>query len=136
MPYRAAAACGPHSISTDPCCAASTSSSIEDDVRWLGKILGRHAISMCCRSELLDPAIEALGEAEQLAPLLASLAVKKASAYEQVSEALVSARYRYLLIDLCALGHADDLGRAGAERPRPRPAAFGIGFECPVQGAS
>ena len=52
-----------------------------------------------------------------MAPLLASLAVKKAGAYEQVSDALISARYRYLLIDLCALGHADDLGRAGADAP-------------------
>ena len=90
---------------------------IEDDVRWLGKILGAARDLDVLQVELLEPAIEALGEAEQLAPLLASLAVKKAGAYEQVSDALISARYRYLLIDLCALGHADDLGRAGADAP-------------------
>jgi triphosphatase len=33
------------------------------------------------------------------------------------SEALASARYRHLLIDLCGLGHADDLGKAGKDGP-------------------
>ena len=90
---------------------------IEDDVRWLSRILGAARDLDVLQIELLEPAIEALGEAEKLAPLLASLTVKKANAYEQVSEALVSARYRYLLIDLCALAHRNDLGRSGANAP-------------------
>ena len=90
---------------------------IEDAVRWLGRILGSARDLDVLQTDLLDPAIEALGEAQQLAPLLASLAAKKAAAYEQVSEALASARYRHLLIDLCALGHANDLGKAGENAP-------------------
>jgi len=46
-----------------------------------------------------------------------SLETKKADAYAHVGEALASARYRHLLIDLCALGHADDLGKSGDNRP-------------------
>jgi inorganic triphosphatase YgiF len=85
---------------------------VEETVRWLGKILGAARDLDVLQTELLDPAIAALGEAEQLAPLLATLAAKKAAVYERVSEALNSARYRHLVIDLCALAHADDLGKA------------------------
>jgi triphosphatase len=52
-----------------------------------------------------------------LAPLMASLQANKADAYARVGEALASARYRHVLIDLCALGHADDLGKSGEDRP-------------------
>ena len=34
-----------------------------------------------------------------------------------MGEALSSPRYRHLLIDLCALGHADDLGKAAEDGP-------------------
>ena len=85
---------------------------IENAVRWLGKILGVARDLDVLKIELLDPAIEALGEAQQLVPLLANLAAQKATAYEQVSEALTSVRYRHLLIDLCALAHADEIGKA------------------------
>jgi CHAD domain-containing protein len=34
-----------------------------------------------------------------------------------VSEALASTRYRHLLIDLCALAHADDVGKRQADGP-------------------
>ena len=94
---------------------------IEDAVRWLGKVLGTARDLDVLRADLLDPAIEALGEAEQLAPLIDNLEARKVSAYQAVGEALASARYRHLLIDLCALGHADDLGKSpgksGEERP-------------------
>jgi triphosphatase len=59
----------------------------------------------------------ALADAESLAPLLASLAEKKGDAHRQVSEVLASARYRSFLIDLCALGHAEDLGKTGDGAP-------------------
>jgi inorganic triphosphatase YgiF len=90
---------------------------VEETVRWLGKILGAARDLDVLQTELLDPAIAALGEAEHLAPLLATLAAKKAAAYERVSEALGSARYRHLVIDLCALAHADDLGKAKENGP-------------------
>ncbi|HKA79545.1 MAG TPA: CYTH and CHAD domain-containing protein [Xanthobacteraceae bacterium] len=91
---------------------------IEDGVRWLGKVLGTARDLDVLQAELLEPASEALGAAEQLAPLMASLQAKKAGAYAEVGEALASARYRHFLIDLCALAHADDLGKSGADSPR------------------
>jgi triphosphatase len=91
---------------------------IEDDVRWLGKILGTARDLDVLQAELLEPASNALGAAEPLAPLMASLEAKKASAYGEVGEALASARYRHFLIGLCALAHADDLGKTGEGRPR------------------
>ncbi len=90
---------------------------IKDGVRWLGRMLGEARDLDVLRTEILDPAIAALGNAEPLAPLLASLAEKTGDAYRQVSEALTSARYRSFLIDLYALGHADDLGKAGDGAP-------------------
>ena len=90
---------------------------IEDAVRWLGKILGAARDLDVLETELLNPAIEALGNADHLAPLLASLSVKKAKAYDQVTQALASARYRCLLIDLYALGHADDLRKNREDGP-------------------
>jgi hypothetical protein len=58
---------------------------IQGVVRSLGTILGAARDLDVLQTELLDPAIGALGEAEHLAPLLASLAAKKAEAYQQVS---------------------------------------------------
>jgi triphosphatase len=88
----------------------------EDGVRWLGKILGQARDIDVLQTELLEPAIAALGEAEHLAPLMATLERRKADAYRMVSEALSSLRYRHLLIDLYALGHADDLGKRDGDR--------------------
>jgi CHAD domain-containing protein len=90
---------------------------IEDAVRWLGKVLGTARDLDVLRADLLDPAIEALGDAEQLAPLIDNLEARKAVAYQAVGEALGSARYRHLLIDLCALGHADNLGKSPNKSP-------------------
>src|SRR5262249_1314885 len=90
---------------------------IEDGVRWLGKILGTARDLDVLQAELLEPAIAAVGEAEQLAPLMESLKARKADAYKLVSEALASARPRPLLIELCALGYADDLGKPGSDGP-------------------
>jgi inorganic triphosphatase YgiF len=90
---------------------------IEGAVRWLGKILGTARDLDVLQTELLEPAIAALGEAKHLAPLMQRLAARKAEAYQAVREALASARYRHLLIDLCALAHADDIGRARKKRP-------------------
>ena len=90
---------------------------IEDDVRWLGRILGAARDLDVLQTELLEPAITALGEAEHLAPLMENLKARKVDAYKLVREALESARYRHLLIELCALGYADDLGKASTDRP-------------------
>jgi len=84
---------------------------IEQAVRWLGKILGTARDLDVLQADLIEPAVTALGEAKQLAPLMDSLQARKADAYGLVGEALASARYRHLLIDLCALGYADDLGK-------------------------
>ena len=86
---------------------------IDEEVRWLGRILGAARDLDVLKTELLEPAIAALDEAKQLAPLMATLEAKKAEAYRGVAEALGSARYRHLLIGLCALGHADDLSKSG-----------------------
>jgi inorganic triphosphatase YgiF len=90
---------------------------VVDTARWLGKILGAARDLDVLQIELLDPAIETLGEAEQLAPLQVSLAAKKTAAYERVSEALSSTRYRHFLIDLCAAGYANDLGKTAEHGP-------------------
>jgi triphosphatase len=89
---------------------------IEDGVRWLGKILGAARDLDVLQTELLQPAIEALGEEQHLAPLMANLEAKRAAAHEKVAEALVSSRYRHLLIDLNALGYAGDFGKSGDNR--------------------
>ena len=86
---------------------------IDEEVRWLGRILGAARDLDVLQTELLEPAIAALGEEKQLAPLMVTLAARKAEAYRGVAEALESARYRHLLIELCALGHADDLSKSG-----------------------
>ena len=90
---------------------------VAESVRWLGKILGTARDLDVLQIELLDPAIETLGEGEQLAPLLVNLNTRKSAAYAQVGEALSSPRYRHLLIDLCALRHADDLGKVAEDGP-------------------
>jgi inorganic triphosphatase YgiF len=90
---------------------------IDAAVRWLGKILGAARDLDVLRAELLEPAIAALGEGEHLAPLMETLEARKAQAYRAVREALSSARYRHLLIDLCALAHADDVARARKKQP-------------------
>jgi triphosphatase len=88
---------------------------IDEAVRWLGKILGTARDLDVLQADLLAPAIAALGEAELLAPLIDTLEARKTAAYAGVSEALASARYRHLLIDLCALAHADDVGKRQAD---------------------
>ena len=86
---------------------------IDEEVRWLGRVLGTARDLDVLQAELLEPAIAALGEEKQLAPLMVTLEARKAEAYRGVADALGSARYRQLLIALCALGHADDLSKAG-----------------------
>ena len=92
---------------------------IEDEVRWLSKVLGSARDLDVLQADLLEPAIEALGESEQLAPLMSGLQKKKAVAYAAVGAALASARYRHFLIDLCAFGHGDyhDLSKSEDARP-------------------
>ncbi len=103
---------------------------IDEEVRWLGRILGAARDLDVLQTELLEPAIAALGEKKQLAPLMITLAARKAEAYRGVTEALESARYRHLLIELCTLGHADDLSksgeRAGLDRPLPELASAAL----------
>jgi triphosphatase len=85
---------------------------IDEEVRWLGGVLGSARDLDVLKSELLEPAIAALGEEKQLAPLMVTLEARKAEAYRDVAEALGSARYRHLLIALCAFGHAEDLSKS------------------------
>ena len=87
---------------------------IDEEVRWLGRILGAARDLDVLQAELLEPAIAALGEEKQLAPLMATLAAKKEPRPTAAwPRPWTSARYRHLLIALCALGHADDLSKAG-----------------------
>ena len=51
---------------------------IDDDVRWLGKILGTARDLDVLQTELIAPAMESLGEGEDLAPLLANLSARRA----------------------------------------------------------
>jgi inorganic triphosphatase YgiF len=88
---------------------------IENEVRELGRILGTARDLDVLQTDLLEPAITALGETEQLAPLMAGLEAQKAVAYAQVRAALSSPRYRHLLVDLCALGNRDDIGTSGQD---------------------
>lgn len=80
-------------------------------VTWIGRVLGTARDLDVLLAELLRPAVEALGEAEQLAPLVARIEARRGEAYQAVNEALSSSRYRHLLIELCALGHSHDLGK-------------------------
>ncbi len=90
---------------------------INEAVGWLGKVLGSARDLDVLQTELLEPAVEALGEGEQLAPLMAKLDASKVETYDVVREALSSSRYRHLLIDLCALGHSNDFGRRAEGAP-------------------
>jgi inorganic triphosphatase YgiF len=90
---------------------------IESAVRSLGMILGAARDLDVLQTELLEPAIQALGEADHLTPLMATLAARKSQAYRQVSEALGSPDYRRFLIELCALAYAEDLGKVRHDAP-------------------
>jgi inorganic triphosphatase YgiF len=82
-------------------------SPIDAEVRWLGNVLGQARDLDVLRTDLLEPAINALGETDQLAPLMQRLEENRARAYGSVAEALSSSRYRHFLIDLCAFGYGD-----------------------------
>ena len=97
---------------------------IEGEVRWLGKVLGSARDLDVFQDELLQPAVDALGEPEHLAPLIVELESRRKAAYAAVNEALSSSRYRHFLIDLFAYGHAanrdlfkSEFAKGGAERP-------------------
>ena len=64
---------------------------IDEEVRWLGRVLGTARDLDVLQAELLEPAIAALGEEKQLAPLMVTLEARKAEAYRGVAEALGSA---------------------------------------------
>jgi inorganic triphosphatase YgiF len=103
---------------------------IDAEIRWLAKILGTARDLDVLQTELIEPAMESLGDGEDLTPLLKNLAGKKAAAYAQVGEALGSERYRHLLIDLCALGYDGTIAKAdrkaGLEQPLERFAATAL----------
>jgi triphosphatase len=86
---------------------------LSEAVGWLGKVLGVARDLDVLQTELLQPAADSLGEAEQLTPLMAGVEARRKEAYKVVSEALASSRYRHLLIELCAIGHSQDLGKRG-----------------------
>jgi len=97
---------------------------IETEVRWLGKVMGAARDLDVFQTELLQPAIDALGKPEHLAPLIAELDRRRKAAYAAVNEALSSSRYRHFLIDLCAYGYAGDadlfksgFAKSGADHP-------------------
>ena len=90
---------------------------LSEAVGWLGKVLGAARDLDVLQSELLQPAVDALDEAEQLAPLIARVEQRRNEAYKAVSEALASSRYRHLLIELCAIGHSQDFGKRGEGAP-------------------
>jgi CHAD domain-containing protein len=90
---------------------------VGEGIAWLGKVLGAARDLDVLQTDLLRPAIEAVGEAEQLAPLMTDVEAARVKAYEVVSEALASSRYRHLLIALCSLGHSGDFGKRGDRAP-------------------
>ena len=106
---------------------------IDAEVRWLGKVLGSARDLDVLRTDLLEPAISALGETEQLAPLVSGLEDNRARAYAAVHEALSSSRYRHFLIDLCAFGYGKyhdlaktKLGPEALDQPLPQFAAAAL----------
>jgi triphosphatase len=80
---------------------------LDTEVRWLGNVLGSARDLDVLRTDLLEPAISALGETDQLAPLISGLEDNRARAYSAVHEALSSSRYRHFLVDLCAFGYGN-----------------------------
>ena len=95
---------------------------IEDEVRWLGKVLGSARDLDVLQADLLEPAIEALGESEQAGAARLRLADEKG---RRLCGGRRGARLRALpalLIDLCAFGHGDyhDLAKSedtGLDQP-------------------
>jgi inorganic triphosphatase YgiF len=87
---------------------------LDAEVRWLGSVLGSARDLDVLQTDLLEPAISALGESEQLAPLISGLEHNRTNAYSAVNEALSSSRYRHFLVDLCAFGYGpyDDLAKS------------------------
>ena len=94
---------------------------IDEDIRWLGQILGTARDLDVLQTELIEPAMESLGDDEDLSPLLANLAGKKAAAYAQVGQALGSERYRHLLIALCGLAYNGNIAKTDREAELEQP---------------
>jgi triphosphatase len=91
---------------------------LDNEVRWLGKVLGSARDLDVLRSDLLEPAVSALDDnAEEIAPLVSGLEDNKTKAYAAVNEALSSSRYRHFLIDLCAFGYGDYHGLVKGKAP-------------------
>jgi CHAD domain-containing protein len=106
---------------------------LDNEVRWLGKLLGSARDLDVLRSDLLEPAVNALGEGAEIAPLVSGLEENKTKAYAAVHEALSSSRYRHFLIDLCAFGYGDyrglsktKLGPDALDQPLPQFAAAAL----------
>src|SRR6516164_9058620 len=106
---------------------------IDAEVRWLGSVLGSARDLNVLQTDLLAPAISALGETEQLAPLVSGLEHNRTSAYSAVNEALSSSRYRHFLVDLCAFGYGpygdlakSKLGPEALEQPLTQFAAAAL----------
>jgi CHAD domain-containing protein len=105
---------------------------IDAEVRWLGNVLGSARDLDVLQTDLLEPAVSALGESDQLAPLVSGLESNRARAYAGVHEALSSTRYRHFLVDLCAMGYGsyDDLAKSkrpeALEQPLPQFAAAAL----------
>ena len=106
---------------------------IDAEVRWLGNVLGSARDLDVLRTDLLEPAISALGETEQLAPLISGLEDNRTRAYSTVHEALSSTRYRHFLVDLCAFGYGkyhelakSKLGPEALDQPLPQFAAVAL----------
>jgi triphosphatase len=108
---------------------------LDAEVRWLGNVLGSARDLDVLQTDLLEPAVSALGESEgeQLAPLISGLEHNRTSAYSAVNEALSSSRYRHFLVDLCAFGYGSysdlaksKLGPAALDQPLTQFAAAAL----------
>ena len=75
---------------------------------------GLRARSRHAETDLLEPAVSALGEsgASNSRLLISGLEHNRTSAYSVVNEALSSSRYRHFLVDLCAFGYGSYDGLA------------------------
>lgn len=81
---------------------------LSDEARWCAKAMGPARDLDVLQSELLAPVAAAPEGAEGISLLTSRAKEMEADAYRAVEDALSSARYGRLLIDLCAFGQIRD----------------------------
>ncbi len=104
--------------------AEGTLTSLSEEVRWCAKEMGPARDLDVLQAELLAPVADAPERAEGISLLMSRAKELEADAYRTVAEALSSARYGRLLIDLCAFGQIRDweLPAAGSKPDISMPA--------------